>query len=247
MSFYPPPNYKVTKTSERPFPWWRRTCEILISTDLKEGQLSRVIDGALNIIVFNILFTEDNLLSKSEATIETADAPSLIGKVTNISSGINNPLLVINGNYIPLEAKSADTEQAFEIKLTTNFLEFSEDGNIIFTVTTQISPPDEITFSDIPVIGRLLNITPKYFGLSVGFYRTSFISASLGAVPEMLEGIDITATVSDLKLRLWSESLPRGIDLPLTHHKERETVYLSKIQEFLKKSLGEGINFEAIS
>ena len=242
MRYYPAPQYQVTKNVERPFPWWRRTCELVISSNLHEGQLSRVVDGALTILFKAAFLSSARISSEDQQTTQAFNDDYSAKRLVNISACPNLPLLSITGTCVPLEDEGSEAEEAFNITLGTNFLEFDEGEKIIFTVASHIQAPADITFSEIPLLGRLLNLKPERFSLSLGFFKPTYISSSLGAVPEMLEGLELTGSSTEMRLRIWSESLPRGKELPLTEIIGPNQCWLSTVQEFLRISLGEFVN-----
>ncbi len=241
MIYYPAPKYQVTKNVDRPFPWWRRTCELVISSKLHEGQLSRVVDGAISILFREAFLsgTKTGIKSSGTNTTQPFNDYHSAKRLVNISACPNLPLLSFTGTCIPLEDEGSETEEAFNIELGTNFLEFSDGEKIIFTVSSQIQAPSDIAFFEIPLLGRLLNLKPERFSLSLGFFKPTFISSSLGAVPEMLEGLELIATSTEMRLRIWSESLPRGRDLPLMEIEGPNRPWLSSLELFLEKCLGD--------
>lgn len=241
MIYYPAPKYQVTKNVDRPFPWWRRTCEIFVSSRLKEGQLSRLADKAINLLLKDALLSGLSIRREEDQNHRLVEEVLNTKRLVNISSCPNLPLLSIAGTCLSLEDNDSENRGDFNIELNTNFLEFGEKEKIIFTISSHIHAPVDITFSDINLLGRLLNFEPERFSLSLGFFKPTFISSSLGAVPEMLEGVEITATAAEMKLRIWSESLPRGAELPLTKQIGQDKCWLTKVQTFLIDSLGEEI------
>ncbi|MBX7136485.1 MAG: hypothetical protein K1X83_00775 [Oligoflexia bacterium] len=142
-------------------------------------------------------------------------------------------LLWVKGQIDPDLKGGRDYHTDFSALVCSAFSEFSGSHHINYTISEERDRglPDYVPLLQL---GRIIPLQVEAFRLGLEFFGSSYITAMMGYVPEVVETMILEVTTSQLALHTYSEGLSAKTVDPLKHGQifERLNGALSSIVGF---------------